>query len=910
MTNKEYSNKKRTFYVLVFFAISLLLVGVILRLRVGELLTTYTENQTRKQAEAFAKIAEEEFLTEFENLKYVAEKMEANPYNLSTLMPAIYNEKGVQQGLLTIDGNAMYGDDLDPKAFDGIQPSFRGNSAISYVEDEGVLFTYPVYSGKNIRYVLYRLYPPESLEESFSISSYNNRGKFCITTRDGDILVPFYESTPEDLEFYHSDDIQKKYASMHMEMEVSVAVARNFPTSRGDMILFESEIPGTDFLISGYVPRSVASEGIGRISLLVAWVFGLLMILVMIGAFYLTRASIKIKESDELRKAKAEAEEASKAKSDFLANMSHEIRTPINAILGMNEMILRESTDPDIRVYSDNIRVAGDTLLNIINDVLDFSKIESGKVDVVAVEYDLGPMINDLLNLIKNRADEKHLKMIFKIDRSIPRRLIGDEVRIKQIITNLLTNAVKYTEQGSVTFTLSYTDDPEDKDYIDMKVSVKDTGSGIKEEDMDKLFSKFERLEERRNHTIEGTGLGINITESLLKLMGSDLKVESEYGKGSDFSFTLRQKVVSREELGYYERTGDALKALQEQNKGFFTAPSARILVVDDNPMNLAVFKSLVKRLKVQTDSANDGFECIEYSHKNKYDIIFLDHMMPEKDGIETLSDIRRDPEDKNHETPVICLTANAISGAKEEYMRAGFDDYLTKPINSRKLEDMILQYLPDTLIEKNTGTKDSENETEEIPEILSVLKDTSLNTEKGIENSGGVRSFMPLLQMFYETIDEKQGELNGFLSEENYESYTIKIHALKSSLRLIGATELGEKAQELENAGKTGDTAFIKEKHKAFMDEYVSLKEPLSAIFIDEEDEEGKTEADAETMKAAYEKLYRAAEDMDCDELEDVLKSMERFHIPDKEKELYGKVRDAIRQYDYDEILRLLDAE
>ena len=385
----------------------------------------------------------------------------------------------------------------------------------------------------------------------------------------------------------------------------------------------------------------------------------------------------------------------SEAKSAFLSNMSHEIRTPINSILGMNEMVLRECDDPKIIDYSENIKSAGNTLLGLINDILDFSKIEAGKIESIPVDYDLSTVIHDLSNLISIKTDAKGLELKFDIDGSIPKMLNGDEIRIKQVITNILTNAAKYTEKGSVTLKISCKSTDKDNNRVVIRVSVIDTGIGIKPEHMKNLFAKYERIEETRNRKIEGTGLGMSITKSLLEMMGSKLEVESVYGQGSTFSFDLEQRVIAWDMLGDYTKTYKDRQNKREKYKEKLHAPEATVLVVDDNKINLTVFKSLIKKTRIQTDTACSGKECLEKTAARPYDIIFLDHMMPGMSGTETLHELRKQASNPNRNTPVVCLTADAITGAREQYISAGFTDYLTKPFFPEQLEDMLIELLP-----------------------------------------------------------------------------------------------------------------------------------------------------------------------------------------------------------------------
>lgn len=405
----------------------------------------------------------------------------------------------------------------------------------------------------------------------------------------------------------------------------------------------------------------------------------------------------KAKLTAQLEVAKEEAESANRAKSQFLARMSHEIRTPINAIIGMDEMILRESTETEIIKYAHDIKNSTNTLLNLINEILDSSKIESGKMEIIPAEYEIRNLIGDLYNMISIKAKDKGLELIIDVDPKIPAKYFGDDMRIKQVLVNLLTNAVKYTMEGVVTLTV--TGKVEGENAI-LHYSVKDTGIGIKEEDLEKLFVQFERIEESRNRHIEGTGLGMNIVKQLLLLMGSELGVKSEYGKGSEFYFDIVQKVVNNEPVGDLREQNIRQEMEEDENTLNYIAPDAKILVVDDNAMNRKVLKGLLKDTQIKIYEAKSGGDCIAMLEKLNVDIIFLDYMMPIMDGVETL----RIMKEKNlcKDIPVIMLTADAVVGAKEQYLSEGFDDYLSKPIIPDKLYRMIFDYLPKELVKDN----------------------------------------------------------------------------------------------------------------------------------------------------------------------------------------------------------------
>ena len=527
---------------------------------------------------------------------------------------------------------------------------------------------------------------------------------------------------------------------------------------------------------------------------------------------------------------------ASQAKSQFLANMSHEIRTPINGIMGMNSMLLDELDDgniEDVRQYAVNINSASQTLLSIVNDILDISKIESGKMELIPVEYDLFSVLNDCYNMTLSRAADKGLTFEMDIDSAMPSVLYGDEVRIRQIINNFLSNAVKYTETGKVTLRLRELS-RSGRD-TQLEVIVEDTGRGIRPGDKDKLFSNFTRLDEERNRNIEGTGLGLSLTQKLVQLMGGEILVESEYGKGSVFTVKLPQKVLNPEPIGNFS---DRYKEMADQVKeksAQIDIPDASVLVVDDVEMNLQVVRGMLKRTRASVDTARSGMECLEKIAKKRYDIIFLDHMMPEMDGVETFDRMKKDWKNPNIGTPVIVLTANAIVGAKEKYLEDGFTDYLSKPILRNDLIEMLFKYLPSELVKDHYYGKPSENgkaapaAAENKPENGLSQRFPMLNTELGM------KYFMDDEEFYLEMIEtyisnDKRPQLIAAYESENWKDYETYVHGLKSTSLNIGAEEISGHARELELAAKDGDIDLVKEKHEALITEYGELIGQLSA--------------------------------------------------------------------------------
>lgn len=533
---------------------------------------------------------------------------------------------------------------------------------------------------------------------------------------------------------------------------------------------------------------------------------------------------------EEAENAKMEAMKANAAKSNFLANMSHEIRTPINAVLGMDTMILQESSERNIKEYAADIQTAGQNLLSLINDILDFSKIESGKMEIIPGDYEVASLLNDSYNMVGMRARDKNLKLTIENDSTIPRRLFGDEVRIRQIMVNLLTNAIKYTPEGNITLSMNW-EKIEEKKLL-LKISVKDTGVGITPEDQKKLFQSFQRVDEKKNRNIEGTGLGLKITKQLVEMMNGSISVESEYGKGSVFRVEIPQEILSEEQLGdFSEQYVKNVSQMEYHEK--FQAPEGRILVVDDVPMNLKVMKGLLKKTGLQVETAESGKQCIQMVRRKTYHMIFLDHMMPEMDGIETLHQMQQVQDNLNKDTPIIMLTANAILGAKEEYLQMGFCDYLSKPIREQELEDMIMKYLPQELILKEDvkeGIKEGIGEKSEEKEAQeeSVLKKFDfLDTEMGLSYCCDSEEFYLEMLETYRN-NGRYDALKELYEKQDWENYQIQVHALKSTSRSIGAVEVSEQAKQLEQAAKERDISYIKEHHDEMMKKYEELLEKL----------------------------------------------------------------------------------
>ena len=620
---------------------------------------------------------------------------------------------------------------------------------------------------------------------------------------------------------------------------------------------------------------------------------------------YMTTENPDALLAEQLAKEKQRADSANAAKTNFLANMSHEIRTPITAVLGMNELILRETKDSAIKQYSGDIEGAAKSLLSIINDILDITKIEAGKLSVISAEYDLGRVLKDVINMISFKAKVKGLEFRVSVDENIPRRMMGDDIRLRQILVNLLNNAVKYTHKGSIT--LEITRKQSEEGMAKLFFQVKDTGIGIKEEDLQKLCQPFERIEEKRNRNIEGTGLGMSITKQLLTLLNSELKVVSVYGEGSEFAFELTQEIVDDNPIGRLE---DLAEPVSKEYCNRYEAPEAHILFVDDNELNRKVFAGLLKETKIQIDEAGNGRECLEKVKQNTYDIIFMDHMMPELDGVETFRVMKEMEEFPCKNTPVVILTANALVGAKEKYLKEGFRAFMEKPIDYEKLEYLIWDLLDEDLLQEAgsiTASVKSQKETDD----LSAPEHTELPIVEGLDwkyartHFKDEQALMDTVKFFAEAVLYEGKELErlfaGITTVSGRKEFCTKVHSMKNSAITIGIIPLAGMAKVLEDAARNGRIEVLQSMTPIFMEcwyEYGKRLEVLKPVSATDK----RLAADyEEEIQKLVKSMNQAAEEMDIDALDEIWKQLSEYRFGEENQELLGQIHKAIMEFDVD---------
>lgn len=637
----------------------------------------------------------------------------------------------------------------------------------------------------------------------------------------------------------------------------------------------------------------------------------------------LLQAKEQLEQKDvELQDAMKAAKKAEDARDIFLANMSHELRTPINTILGLNELIIRESQDEAIKEYALDIRQAGSILLTMVSDILDFSKLEAGQLQLMEGIYDISSLLNDLINSISIQLRKKKLDLVLDIAKDFPYKLMGDEIHIRQIISNLLSNAVKFTEEGKITLHLGWRQ--LEKDEIEIDVIVKDTGIGIKEQDMPKLFGAFQRMDSTVRSKGKRTGLGLAITKRLIEMMGGELEVHSVYGKGSAFSFKVVQHVVDSTPLGDFEKQYKESLRSRENYQQKFIAPLGRILIVDDNAMNLAVAQGLLKQTRLQIDVASSGEECLELIKRKTYHLICLDHMMPVMDGVQTLHAIRAMEGNPSKDIPVIALTANAVAGAREFYINEGFQDYLTKPIDADKFENMLIEYLPDNVVYLTEDQDMGREYEKEDAEMALSIKESQLymmgfNIRNGLKYMNGDKAlYGKVLHDFHTILKEKEEALQDFLKKGDMPGYAIIVHSLKGNARNVGADDLADEAFTLEKMSKAGQLEDVEVRSPILFSMMRNMRDSLKVYLDHEEKAESVKEVEEDTTvkkiteddwKKALQELADRLDDFDADSVNEKLKDLKRYDRPEADQKMLRLCEKAVKDYAYDIALEIVNA-
>ena len=613
-----------------------------------------------------------------------------------------------------------------------------------------------------------------------------------------------------------------------------------------------------------------------------------------------------IEQNHLMKRLVLQTEDANRAKTNFVSNMSHEIRTPMNSIVGITEILLRSRHSPKEQEYLLNIQSSGRVLLTIINDVLDCSKMEAGKMQLFDEPYDTCSLFHDLRISMENRIGHSGLELIYDIDQDIPCKLKGDMGRIRQVIINLVNNAIKYTEKGSVRFSVHVRQKNTDK--VMLYYEVADTGIGIRKEDQKILFDAFQRVEMDRNRYVEGTGLGLTISQNLVNMMGGVIEVESEYGKGSRFFFTIEQTIIDPTPVSAVNYNGQKDNVTEKEAECLFIAPEAPILLVDDNELNLVVAKELLKPLRMQIDTAENGLQAVKMVRGSQYDLVLMDHMMPVMDGIVATKTIRELPDEKYKKLPIIALTANAMVDARKEFLNAGMNGFVAKPIDFTRICNQLKLWLPKELVQEVPGEEAKQLLMNDISdsEIQPENPETGFSFEEGVKHCGSKAALMKTIRIFYRTIDSKANKIEQCLKEGLISDYVIEVHALKSSALLIGAVPLSEAAKELEDYGKQGKTEVLEEKTPDVLTLYRDLKNILRP-YAEKEEDAKKEFSDGEWI-TALQQIHQCIEQFDLDGVDQIMEQLEEYQVPECIRESMDQLRVYVADVSMEEIMELTD--